>query len=100
MAKISSEFRVTCPCCQATLTIDAHLKRVLHHEPAPRGDQRSLDAVQDILAAEEARREALFEESRRAEANRADALAKRFEEALRSAKDEPITKPTRAFDLD
>ncbi len=100
MAKISSEFQVNCPCCQAILTVDTHLRRVLHHEPPPRADQRSLDAVQEILAAEEARREALFEESRRAEANRADSLAKRFEDALRQAHDEPVTKPTRAFDLD
>lgn len=100
MASISSEFHVTCPCCHARLTVDAHLQRVLRHETPPRADQRSLDAVQDILAAEEARREALFEESRLAEATRADSLAKRFEDALRQAQDEPITKPTRAFDLD
>ena len=31
---------------------------------------------------------------------RGDALAKRFEEALKQAKTEPITKPTRDFDLD
>lgn len=100
MATIASEFEVQCPCCGATLTVDAHLRRVLRHQPPPRGDQRSLDAVHDILAAEEARREALFEESRRAEAGRADSLAKRFEDALRQAQDEPLTKPTRAFDLD
>jgi hypothetical protein len=27
-------------------------------------------------------------------------LSKRFEEALRQAREEPITKPTRDFDLD
>jgi hypothetical protein len=34
------------------------------------------------------------------EKNRGDALSRRFEEALRQAKEEPITKPTRDFDLD
>jgi hypothetical protein len=34
------------------------------------------------------------------EKTRGDALSRRFEEALRQAKQEPITKPTRDFDLD
>lgn len=34
------------------------------------------------------------------ERTRGDALSKRFEEALKAAKDEPITKPSRDFDLD
>ena len=29
-----------------------------------------------------------------------DALSKRFEEALREAKKEPVSKPLRGFDLD
>jgi hypothetical protein len=35
-----------------------------------------------------------------AEKGRDDALAKRFEEALREAKREPVTRPLRDFDLD
>ena len=31
---------------------------------------------------------------------RGDALSRRFEEALRQANKEPISKPTRDFDLD
>jgi hypothetical protein len=34
------------------------------------------------------------------EKTRGDALSKRFEEALRQANVEPITKPMRDFDLD
>ena len=51
-------------------------------------------------AEEAARREALFAQSVNAERTRGDALSKRFEEALRQAKDEPVTRPTRGFDLD
>ena len=46
------------------------------------------------------RREALFQQSVEAERGRGDALSRRFEEALKQAKTEPITKPTRDFDLD
>jgi hypothetical protein len=34
------------------------------------------------------------------EKTRGDALSRRFEEALRQARQEPVTKPTRDFDLD
>ena len=100
MAKLKSEFTVTCPCCHAALVIDINLGRVVSHQAPERGDKPELDEAQRILAAEAARREALFEQSVQAERNRDDALSRRFEEALRQAKQEPITKPTRDFDLD
>ena len=41
-----------------------------------------------------------IEQSFNAERNRDDALTRRFEEALNRAREEPITKPMRDFDLD
>ena len=41
-----------------------------------------------------------LQQSVNAEKNRGDALSKRFEEALKQANQEPITRPTRDFDLD
>ena len=49
---------------------------------------------------EAARREALFQQSVNAERTRGDALSKRFEEALKQASVEPVSKPLRDFDLD
>ena len=98
--KLQSEFEATCPCCQSTLVIDANLKRIVRHEEPPRGDRPELSDAQRILAEAAARRESIFQQSVAAERNRGDALSKRFEEALRQAKEEPITKPTRDFDLD
>jgi hypothetical protein len=97
---IKSEFETTCPCCQATLVIDTNLKRVVRHVEPVRGDRPELSDAHRIVAEEAARREALFQQSVSAEKNRGDALSKRFEEALRQANQEPITKPTRDFDLD
>ena len=100
MARLKSELEVTCPCCQSTLVIDLNLGRVVaHHEPE-RGDKPELGNAQRILAEQAARRESIFQQSVDAEKNRSDALARRFEEALRQAHSEPITKPTRDFDLD
>jgi hypothetical protein len=42
----------------------------------------------------------LFEQSIEAEKSRDDALTRRFEEALKQARGEPITRPVRDFDLD
>jgi len=82
------------------LVIDVNLARVVaHHEPE-RGNKPELSDAERILAAEAARREAIFEQSVTAEKTRGDALSRRFEEALRQARDEPVTKPTRDFDLD
>lgn len=100
MARLRTEFEVTCPCCQSTLVIDQGLQRVVRHVEPERADKPKLDEAERILAEEKARRESLFEKSMLAEQTRGDALAKRFEEALKQAREEPITKPTRDFDLD
>lgn len=101
MAKLKSEFEVECPCCGARLVVDANLGRVVSHEEPVREDMPDLDAAQKILAEEKARREAVFAQSVEAEKTRGDALSKRFEEALRQAREEPAgPPPKRGFDLD
>ena len=100
MAKLESETEVECPCCHATLVYDTHLKRIVRHVEPVRANRPQLDEAQRILAEEAARREAIFTQSVEAERTRGDALSKRFEEALRQARDEPVTKPQRDFDLD
>ena len=42
----------------------------------------------------------MFQQSVDSEKTRADALSRRFEEAFKQAKQEPVTRPTRDFDLD
>jgi len=100
MARLKSELEVTCPCCQATLIIDLNLGRVVSHHEPERADKPELSEAQRILAEQAARREAIFQQSVADDKTRGDALSRRFEEALRQAHEEPITKPTRDFDLD
>jgi hypothetical protein len=99
VAKLKSEIDLTCPCCNATLVFDTNLGRIVAHKEAER-DKPELSDAQRILAEAQARREALFEQSFETERTKGDALSKRFEEALRQAQQEPVTKPTRDFDLD
>jgi hypothetical protein len=98
--KLESEFEVPCPCCGAALIVDANLRRVVRHVEPESGNKPELSDAEKILAEAAARREAIFAESVANEKTRGDALSKRFEEALRQAGKEPITKPTRDFDLD
>ncbi len=100
MTRLKSEIEVTCPCCQAALVVDTNLGRVVSHKEPERGNKPELSEAQRILAEEAARREAVFQQSVDSEKSRGDALAKRFEEALRQAHQEPVTRPTRDFDLD
>ena len=100
MAKLKSEIEVPCPCCNAILVFDTNLGRIVSHREPDRGNKPELSDAQRILAAEAARREAIFQQSVDSEKTRGDALSKRFEEALRQAKEEPVTKPMRDFDLD
>ena len=100
MRRLQTEIEVTCPCCHSTLVIDQGLQRVVRHVEPERPDKPKLDEAHRILAEAQARREALFQQAVESEKTRGDALSRRFEEALKHAKDEPVTKPLRDFDLD
>ena len=101
MAKNNNAFQVTCPCCQAKLTIDATLGVVLSHEEPPKtGPNVDLTDAAGILAEQNRQREDKFRDSWFQESNKEDILAKKFEEAMKKAKDAPVTKPIRDFDLD
>jgi len=100
MAKLKSELEVVCPCCQATLVIDLNLGRIVGHKEPENPDKPELGEAQRILAEQAAKREAIFQQSVESEKTRGDALSRRFEEALKQARQEPITRPTRDFDLD
>ena len=100
MKNLSTEFEAPCPCCGATLVVDGQLRRVIRHHEPERPDKPELSQAQRLLSEQAAKREALFAQSVAAEKSRSDVLSKRFEEALKQAKDEPIIKPQRDFDLD
>jgi hypothetical protein len=100
MARRKSEIDVQCPCCDSALVVDTNLGRVVAHVAPERGDKPELSEAARILEAEAARRESLFRESVEAERSRDDVLSRHFEEALKQAHAEPVSKPTRDFDLD
>lgn len=59
-----------------------------------------LENAQGILAEQKRQREDKFADSWFHESHKEDILAKKFEEAMKKAKDAPAGKPIRDFDLD
>jgi hypothetical protein len=101
MAKKSAPpIEVTCPCCDTKLTVDTELAVVLSHvsPPKPLPDVDIGDAAR-ILAEQARLREDKFRDSWEAESKKEDVLNRKFEEALKKAKDKPAEKPLRDFDL-
>jgi hypothetical protein len=97
----TDNLNVTCPCCQAKLVVDPIFGAVLSHEaPVRPGPNVDLTDAQKILAEQNRQREDKFADSWFQESNKEDILAKKFEEAMKKAKDAPVTKPIRDFDLD
>jgi len=100
-AKDESNIEVICPCCGARLTVDRELGRVLSHQPPPKTSKTpDFDRASELLAQEKARRESIFNQSAEDEKVKSRVLERKFEEALKKTKDEPITRPMRDIDLD
>jgi len=103
MAKgVRSMFEVECPCCQAALKIDPETQAVISHKaPAKPRVVEDMDAAVARLKGEGARREEAFRKSVESEKKSKDVLAKKFDELLKQAKENPdLTPPTRDIDLD
>ncbi len=100
--KSSNAFDVTCPDCGAILKIDPETRAILAHTPAPR--KRTFEDFETAARAmheRDERKENIFRQSVEAEKNKQQLFDKKFEEALRKAKETPDEgKPLREFDLD
>jgi hypothetical protein len=103
MAKGKRELvEVRCPCCEAKLQIDPHLKAVISYEEhqKPRSVEDIAAAVQK-LKGEEARRDEVFQKSFEDHKSHGKVLERKFDELLKQAKEKPDSPaPRRPFDYD
>jgi hypothetical protein len=91
---------VRCPACQALLSVDAATGNVLSHGAAAAGPKADMDVALKALKEGKGRREDLFRRSLSDERNKGDALRKKFEDAVRKAKENPdAPPPPREVDL-
>lgn len=102
MPKSAPSFEVPCPCCEALLKIDPATKSVISHIPkATPKTFADMEEAARAMREHDTRKESLFRQSVEAEKNKADLLEKKFQEAVKRAKETPDTgKPIRDFDLD
>ncbi len=81
--------------------MDTELGIVLSHEPPPRAASNvDLNDPFSVLQKQARDREDKFQQSWEAEKHKEDILTRKFEENLRKAKEKPVEKPIRDFDLD
>jgi hypothetical protein len=84
------------------MIIDASLRKVISHTAPPVKSKNApdLDRAASLLREQAARRESLFRQSAEDQKTKPRLLDRKFEEALKKSKGEPIEKPTRDIDLD
>jgi len=102
MTKTPASFEVTCPCCSAVLKIDTATASVIAHTAAVKPRMFSdMEEAARALKEQDSRRESIFRQSVEAQKHAAELLDKKFQEAIKKAKETPDTgKPIRDLDLD
>lgn len=99
---MANQFEVECPCCGATLKVDATVKAVLSHKEKPR--PKTIDDISagvEKLKSAQAEREAAFNKSFEQVKSSKDVLSAKFDELLKQAKqDDPSKPPPKPLGLD
>jgi len=101
MAKGSKTFEVTCPCCSAVLKVDAGSEAVIAHTAPVRPKTfADIEEAARAMKEQDVRKESIFRQSVEAEKHKSDLLEKKFQEAVKRAKEAPDTPRVRDIDLD
>jgi hypothetical protein len=95
-------FEIMCHDCGAMLKIDPVTRSIIAHTPVPKKKMfEDFGEAARALREADARRDSIFAQSVDAQKNKDDVLAKKFAEAVKKAKEGPLTeRPLREFDLD
>ena len=102
MAQKSPVFEITCPCCNAVLKVDAEARAVIAHTAAVRPKTfNDIEEAARAMKEQDSRRDSIFRQSVENQKHASDLLEKKFQEAVKKAKEGPDTgRPLRDFDLD
>src|SRR5207244_3924297 len=102
MAKNALPFEVTCPCCNAVLKLDPGTQGGISHKaPANTKAFADIEAAAKAMKEQDSRRDSIFRQSVEAQKHASDLLEKKFQEAVKKAKESPDTgKPIRDWDLE
>jgi hypothetical protein len=102
VAKRESNFDVACPCCGAVLKIDDSTHGVISHvAPVKPKMFQDMEEAARAMKEQDGRRDSIFRQSVEAQKHASELLDKKFQEAVKKAKETPDTgRPIRDFDLD
>ena len=102
MAKNNQVFEVTCPCCNAVLKVDTSARAVIAHTAAVQPKTfNDIEEAARAMKEQDSRRDSIFRQSVEQQKHASELLEKKFQEALKKAKETPDTgRPLRDFDLD
>jgi ribulose kinase len=102
MAQNPPAFDITCPCCSAVLKVDPEAKAVIAHTAAVKPKMfNDFEEAAKAMKEQDSRRDSIFRQSVEAQKHAGELLEKKFQEAVKKAKETPDTgKPIRDFDLD
>jgi hypothetical protein len=99
--KKTEDFEIACPCCGALIKVDAQTRAVVGHTAAATPKTFSdMEHAARAMREQDERKESLFRQSVEAQKHSADLLEKKFQEALKKAKETPDAPRIRDFDLD
>lgn len=97
---MSERLEIDCPCCKATLVVDAASGAVISHEAHKKDPAESFEDAMQTVRSGEKRREDAFSKAFQRQQNLDDVLSKKFEEAKRKAADKKGEKPLNPLDFD
>jgi hypothetical protein len=95
-------FEVTCPCCGAVMKIDVATRSIIAHTaPVKPKTFNDMEEAARAMKEQDSRRDSIFQQSLDAQKHASELLEKKFQEAVKKAKETPDTgRPIRDFDLD
>ena len=95
-------FDITCPCCNAVLKVDPQNQAVIAHTAAVKPKTfNDIEEAARAMKEQDSRRDSIFRQSVENQKNASSLMEKKFEEAVKRAKESPDTgRPIRDFDLD
>jgi hypothetical protein len=93
------KFSLQCPCCEATLTIDAATGSLISHEEKKK-PLASFDALKSDLSKQKELRDQIFAQEMSSQKDRERLLEEKFKEAMKRAETDPGTPFRNPLDLD
>jgi hypothetical protein len=91
----NARFTIICPCCEATLTVDAQTGAIISHEEKAK-PVASFDEMLKGLDKQKQQREQIFQQELGSQKDRERLLDEKFREAMKRAekdKDKPYINP-------